>query len=330
MKRCLITGGAGFIGSHLAEHLLEKGCRVHVIDNLSTGSINNILHLTDNDNFSYIVDDCQNRSLMSELVDQADEIYHLAAAVGVRLIVKDTSKTIHSNYSLTRIILEMAAREKKPVLFTSSSEVYGKSTQLPYREDGDLVFGATYKWRWSYACSKLMNEFMVLSAFRNEGIPVVILRLFNTVGPRQTGKYGMVIPNFVTQALANNPITVFGDGRQSRCFCHVHNVVPVFPLILNTKDAHGEIFNLGSNQEISILDLAVKIKKQLNSSSEIQLIPYEEAYKKGFEDMKRRIPSLEKIKDLLPFNPDIPLEIIVEDVQQEISRKNNEHSYHYI
>jgi UDP-glucose 4-epimerase len=324
MKQCLITGGAGFIGSHLADHLLEKGCRVQVIDDLSTGSMHNIVHLKDHPSFTYTIEDCQNRTLMAELVDQADEIYHLAAAVGVRLIVEDTARTIHLNYALTQIVLEMAAKKKKPVLFTSSSEVYGKSERLPYREAGDLLLGSSSRWRWAYACSKLLDEFMVLSAHRTRGVPVVIVRLFNTVGPRQTGRYGMVIPNFVRQALAGDPITVYGDGTQSRCFCHVKDVVPVFPELLSDSRAHGSIFNVGSEEEIAIRDLAERVRGRLGSNSEIETVPFEKAYNKGFEDMKRRVPSLEKVQSLSSFRPERDLNRIIDDVAADFRSRDGE------
>ncbi len=319
MKKCLITGGAGFIGSHLAEYLLESGNKVQIIDDLSTGSMKNIEHLKPDPNFSYVIDDCQNKNLMAELVDEADEIYHLAAAVGVKLIVQDTAKTIHLNYSLTEIVLEMASKKQKPVLFTSTSEVYGKSECVPYKEDGDLLFGSSTKWRWAYACSKLLDEFMVLSANRYKKIPVVIARLFNTVGPRQTGQYGMVIPNFVKQALNNEPITVYGDGKQSRCFSHVLNVVPVLPKLLNNPKAFGNVYNIGSNREITILKLAELVKTHLHSKSEIVFISYDKAYNSGFEDMQRRVPCLDKIKTIMHFEPDKTLEQIISDVAEHIT-----------
>ncbi len=318
MKKCLITGGAGFIGSHLAEYLIEAGNKVRIIDDLSTGSMKNIEHLKQDPSFSYVIDDCQNKNLMAELVDEAEEIYHLAAAVGVKLIVQDTAKTIHLNYSLTEIVLEMASKKQKPVLFTSTSEVYGKSECIPYKEDGDLLFGSSTKWRWAYACSKLLDEFMVLSAHRYKNIPVVIARLFNTVGPRQTGQYGMVIPNFVKQALNNEPITVYGDGKQSRCFCHVLNVVPIFQKLLNNPKAFGNVYNIGSNKEITILKLAELVKTYLNSKSEIVFISYDKAYNSGFEDMQRRVPCLDKIRNIMHFDSDKSLEQVISDVAEHI------------
>jgi UDP-glucose 4-epimerase len=284
----------------------------------------NLQSVKNHPNFSYVIDTCHNKTLMAELVDEADEIYHLAAAVGVQLIVRDSAKTIHLNYTLTEIVLEMASKKKKPLLFTSTSEVYGKSDTLPYREDGDLLLGSPTRWRWAYACSKLLDEFMVLAAHNTQGIPVVILRLFNTVGPRQTGQYGMVIPNFVKQALKNKPISVFGDGLQSRCFCHVKNVVPVFPKLLNDPTAHGQIFNVGCDSEITILDLANIVKRQFNSASPIQFVPYEEAYNKGFEDMRRRVPCLEKVRKHLPFQPNLNLETILKDVAKDILKQEKE------
>jgi UDP-glucose 4-epimerase len=317
LKHCLITGGAGFIGGHLAECLLGQGNEVQIIDDLSTGSMQNILHLKDNPRFSYIIDSCQNKNLMAELVDECDEIYHLAAAVGVKLIVDDPARTIHLNYTLTEIVLEMASKKGKPVLFTSTSEVYGKSEELPYQEEGDLLLGSSTRWRWAYACSKLLDEFMLLAAYKTKAVPVVIVRLFNTVGPRQTGRYGMVIPNFVSQAVQNLPIEVYGDGEQTRCFCHVKNVVPVLTQLIRNPLVYGQIINIGSDREISILELAQQVKKQLKSNSEIRFIPYDEAYNKGFEDMKRRVPCLKKIKSILNFNPDLNLEKIISDVAEE-------------
>jgi UDP-glucose 4-epimerase len=324
MKHALITGGAGFIGSHLSEHLLSLDYKVKIIDDLSTGSMRNLQTVKNHPNFSYVIDSCDNKTLMAELVDEADEIYHLAAAVGVQLIVRDPAKTIHLNYTLTEIVLEMASKKKKPLLFTSTSEVYGKSENLPYREDGDLLLGSSTRWRWAYACSKLLDEFMVLAAHKNQGIPVVILRLFNTVGPRQTGQYGMVIPNFVKRALKNEPISVFGDGLQSRCFCHVKNVVPVFSKLLNDSNAHGQIFNVGSDSEISIGNLAHLVKQQFQAASSIHYVPYEKAYNKGFEDMRRRIPCLEKLRQHLPFQPDLNLETILKDVAEDMLKQEKE------
>ncbi|MBN2143892.1 MAG: GDP-mannose 4,6-dehydratase [Candidatus Aureabacteria bacterium] len=323
LKHCLITGGAGFIGSHLAQYLLNEGNHVQIIDDLSTGSMKNILPFKDNPGFSYTIDSCQNKNLMAELVDRCDEIYHLAAAVGVKLIVEDPARTIHLNYTLTEIVLEMAAKKGKPVLFTSTSEVYGKSEEVPYQEDGDLLLGSSIRWRWAYACSKLLDEFMLLAAYKTRSVPVVIVRLFNTVGPCQTGRYGMVIPNFVSRALQHLPVQVYGDGKQTRCFCHVKNVVPVLPELIRNPLAYGQIFNVGSDREISILELARLVKKQLNSRSEIQFVPYEEAYNKGFEDMKRRIPCLNKIKSILNFNPDLLLEKIISDVAEDILSSKN-------
>ncbi len=324
MPHCLITGGAGFIGSHLAKHLLDSGAKVTIIDDLSTGSMRNIVELKTNSNFEYVIDDCQNRNIMGELIDQADEIYHLAAAVGVKLIVADAAKTIDLNYSLTKIVLDMALKKKKPLLFTSTSEVYGKSTELPYKEEGDLLLGSSKKWRWAYACSKLLDEFMLLSAFRNHDLPAVIVRLFNTVGPKQTGRYGMVIPTFVNQAITNSSITVYGTGKQSRCFCHVNDIVPVFPKLLRNDRAYGNIFNVGNDFEISIIDLANKIKAQLDSESLIEFISYEKAYNKGFEDMNRRIPCLSKIAELLQFKTTYSLDDIIKDVYEDIKKMQSE------
>ena len=322
MKKALITGGAGFIGSHLSEHLLSNNYQVTVIDDLSTGSMNNISSFLDNPNFRYLIESCQKRNLMAELIDMADEVYHLAAAVGVKMIVENPMKTIDLNYSLTEIVLEMVEKKQKPVLFTSTSEVYGKSADIPYQEDGDLLFGPSTRWRWSYACSKLLDEFMILGSHRTKGVPAVVVRLFNTVGPRQTGKYGMVIPTFVKQALNDAPLTIFGNGNQARCFCHVLDAVPMFPTLLGSSEAHGNIYNIGSDEEISINELAHTIIKLLNSNSKLEYIPYEKAYNKGFEDMKRRIPSLEKVNSITGFQPIRKLEKIILDVAENIKGLN--------
>src|SRR5262252_6179588 len=294
--RYLITGGAGFIGSHLAEELLRRGHEVSCVDDLSTGSINNIKHLKTHDRFHYVVDSCANVQLMAELVDGSDQIFHLAAAVGVKLIVESPVRTIETNIKLTETLLDLANKKKRPVFIASTSEVYGKSTDFPFREDGDLVMGATTKGRWSYACSKAIDEFLALAYWREKKLPTIVVRLFNTVGPRQTGQYGMVIPTFVKQALANRPITVYGDGKQSRCFCYVGDVVGALMKLMDDERSVGQVFNIGSNREISIADLARKVKELTNSESEIVFVPYDEAYEEGFEDMPRRVPDIAKIK----------------------------------
>ncbi|HZS38694.1 MAG TPA: GDP-mannose 4,6-dehydratase [Polyangia bacterium] len=312
--RYLITGGAGFIGSHLAEELLRRGHEVFAVDDLSTGSINNIRHLKTHDRFHYVVDSCSNVQLMAELVDAADIVYHLAAAVGVKLIVESPVRTIETNIQLTEIVLNLCNKKKRPVFVASTSEVYGKSTELPFREDGDLVMGATTKGRWSYACSKAIDEFLAIAYWKERKLPTVVARLFNTVGPRQTGQYGMVVPNFVKQALSGKPITVYGDGKQSRCFTHVADVVRALIGLMEHEPAYGQVFNIGNNNEISIGDLARQVREMCNSKSEITLIPYEKAYEQGFEDMPRRVPDTGKINAAIGWKPSIALPQILGDV----------------
>jgi len=312
--RYLITGGAGFIGSHLSEELLRRGHEVFAVDDLSTGSINNIRHLKTHDRFHFTADTCANNQLMAELVDGADRIYHLAAAVGVKLIVESPVRTIETNIRLTEIMLNLAHKKKRPIFVASTSEVYGKSEQFPFREDGDLVLGATTKGRWSYACSKAIDEFLAIAYWKEKRLPTVVCRLFNTVGPRQTGQYGMVVPNFVKQALAGKPITVFGDGKQSRCFTHVSDVVRALIALMDHEPAYGQVYNVGSDTEISIGELASMVRDLCNSKSEIQLVPYEKAYEEGFEDMRRRVPSTEKIQTAIGWKPTIPLKQILTDI----------------
>lgn len=309
-----LTGGAGFIGSHLSEELLERGHHVSVLDDLSTGSMDNIAHLKEHPRFSYVIGSVTETRLTAELLDSADAIYHLAAAVGVKLIVESPVRTIETNIRGTEIVLELAAKKSKPVFVASTSEVYGKSTQLPFREDGDLVMGPTIKGRWSYACSKAIDEFMALAYFREKKLPTVVGRLFNTVGPRQTGRYGMVIPTFVRQALRGEPITVYGDGTQSRCFCHVKDTVRALTTLLTTDGHHGEVFNLGNNEEVSMNELAQRVITRTGSKSTITHIPYDQAYEVGFEDMPRRIPDLEKSKSRLSWTPTRSLDQILDDV----------------
>jgi UDP-glucose 4-epimerase len=312
--RYLITGGAGFIGSHLAEELLRRGHEVHVVDDLSTGSINNIRHLKTHDRFHYTVDSCANHHLMAELVDGCDKIYHLAAAVGVKLIVESPVRTIETNIRLTEIMLNLANKKKRPIFVASTSEVYGKSEQFPFNEDGELVMGATTKGRWSYACSKAIDEFLAIAYWKEKKLPTVVARLFNTVGPRQTGQYGMVVPNFVRQALAGQPITVYGDGKQSRCFTHVVDVVRALIGLMDYEPAYGNVFNIGNNYEITIGDLAKQVREMCSSKSEIVNIPYEKAYEHGFEDMPRRVPDLSKIHSAIGWKPTIALPQILTDV----------------
>ena len=312
--RILITGGAGFIGSHLSDAYLQRGDEVFIIDDLSTGSIENIRHLKEHPRFHYTIENVHNQPVTAELVDQCDVIFHLAAAVGVKLIVESPVRTIETNVHGTEVVLSLANKKKKKVLIASTSEVYGLSTEVPFREDGNLVMGATTKGRWSYACSKAIDEFLALAYWREKKLPTIVVRLFNTVGPRQTGQYGMVIPTFVKQALSGRPITVFGDGKQSRCFGYVGDVVGALMKLMDDESAVGEVFNIGSNQEISIMDLARKVKELTNSESEIVLIPYDEAYEEGFEDMPRRIPDISKVNAQVGFQPEMSLEGILKSV----------------
>ena len=312
--KVLITGGAGFIGSHLAEALLERGDKVYVLDDLSTGSIENIEHLKGNPGFSYSIDTVINEPVTAEHVDRVDVVVHLAAAVGVRLIVESPVHTIETNVHGTETVLKLANKKKKRVLLASTSEVYGKSTEFPFREDADLVMGATNKGRWSYACSKAIDEFLGLAYYKEKKLPVTVVRLFNTVGPRQTGRYGMVIPNFVRQALAGQPITVFGDGTQRRCFTDVSDVVSGLLGLMDHPDAPGEVFNIGSDHEVSILELAKKVKAMAKSDSEIVFVPYEKAYEEGFEDMPRRVPDTSKIAALVGYEPKVSLDGILQRV----------------
>jgi UDP-glucose 4-epimerase len=315
--RFLITGGAGFIGSHLADELLERGDQVHVLDDLSTGSIDNMRHLKGKPGFEYTIDSAANAPIVAELVDSADVVFHLAAAVGVQLIVESPVRTIETNVHCTEVVLAQASKKKKPVFIASSSEVYGKSADLPYREDGDLTLGATIKGRWSYACSKAIDEFLAIAHWKERKLPTVIGRLFNTVGPRQTGRYGMVIPNFVTQALADRPLTVYGDGTQRRCFCHVADVVRALADLMRREDVYGEVFNIGSDSEIEIRQLAERVVEMTGSPSEITRVPYDVAYEEGFEDMQRRIPDTTKIYERIGWRPTRSLDEIVADVIDE-------------
>lgn len=307
----LITGGAGFVGSHLAEHLLKRGDRVFLIDDLSTGTVENILHLKDNPNFHYTIDTIMNVPATAELVDRCDIVFHLAAAVGVRLIVESPVRTIETNIKGTEIILDLASKKRKKVLIASTSEVYGKSAKIPFSENDDLVMGPTHKGRWSYACSKAIDEFLGLAYWREKSLPVIVTRLFNTVGPRQTGRYGMVLPTFVRQAITNNPITVFGDGMQSRCFTYVEDVVNAIVKLSEIPQAVGCVFNIGSDKEITILDLAKQVKALAKSESEIQFIPYDKAYQEGFEDMPRRVPDITRIRELIGYQPTKNIEDII-------------------
>src|SRR6188474_3329253 len=299
--RVLITGGAGFVGSHLAEALLDRGDEVFIIDNLSTGSIDNVVHLKQNPRFHYTIDSVSNEPVVAELVDRCDIVVHLAAAVGVKLIVEQPVHTIETNVHGTEVILKHANKKKKLVLIASTSEVYGKSAIVPFKEDADLVLGATAKHRWAYACSKMIDEFLALAYWKERKLPVVIVRLFNTVGPRQTGQYGMVLPSFVRQALAGQPITVFGDGKQSRSFTYVADVVDALIALASEPRAVGEVFNIGNTGEVTIRQLAERVKNLTGSDSLIQYVPYDQAYEAGFEDMPRRVPDISKVKALIGF-----------------------------
>lgn len=312
--KVLITGGAGFVGSHLAELLLDQSHEVAVVDDLSTGAMDNIAHLKGRPGFTYVIDTIMNEPLTAELVDRADVIFHMAAAVGVKLIVEAPVRTIETNVHGTEVVLKHAAKKGKLVVIFSTSEVYGKSADVPFREDTDLVMGPTFKHRWAYACSKAIDEFLALAYHRERNLPVIVVRLFNTVGPRQTGRYGMVIPTFVRQALAGEPITVYGDGQQTRSFTYVGDVVGALARLMTAPAAVGEVFNIGNPQEISILALAERIKAMTGSQSDIVLVPYEEAYDTGFEDMPRRVPSLEKIHALIGYEPTVDLDGILERV----------------
>jgi UDP-glucose 4-epimerase len=323
--RALITGGAGFIGSHLAEELLNQGEEVYVIDDLSTGSIENIDHLSDKKRFRSTIDTIYNEPVLAQLVDRCDVVYHLAAAVGVRLIVESPVHTIETNIHGTEAVLRLASKKKKKVIIASTSEVYGKSNQIPFREDADLMLGPTTKGRWSYACSKAIDEFLGLAYYREKKLPVIICRLFNTVGPRQTGSYGMVIPTFVKQALFGHPITIHGDGKQSRSFTFVGDVVKALINLANDARAVGQVFNIGSNQETTIEDLAKLVKEMTNSASEIIYIPYAEAYEDGFEDMPRRLPDLGKIRNLLGYAPTLDLPAILRTVIDYHLQKMEQH-----
>lgn len=309
--RVLITGGAGFVGSHLSDALLQRGDEVFVLDNLSTGSIDNIAHLKADPRFHYTIDSVTNEPLLAEMIDTCDVVVHLAAAVGVKLIVEAPVHTIETNVHGTEVVLKHANKKKKLVLIASTSEVYGKSAEVPFREDADLVLGPSEKHRWAYACSKLIDEFLALAYWKERKLPVVIVRLFNTVGPRQTGQYGMVIPNFVRQALAGQPITVFGDGTQSRSFTYVGDVVRAMVALINEPAAVGHVFNIGHGAEISMNALAEKVKSLTSSPSEVVHIPYDRAYESGFEDMPRRVPDTAKLQALIGFRPTVELDEIL-------------------
>ena len=319
--KALITGGAGFIGSHLADALLAQGHEAMVLDDLSTGSIENIAHLKGRAGFAYTIDSVTNESLLAELIDQNDVVFHLAAAVGVKLIVEQPVHTIETNVHGTEVVLKHANKKKKLVVVASTSEVYGKSADVPFREGADLVLGATVRHRWAYACSKLLDEFLALAYWKEKKLPVVVVRLFNTVGPRQTGQYGMVLPTFVRQALAHQPITVFGDGTQSRSFTYVADVVDALLKLAEEPRAVGEVFNVGNTEEVSIGALAQRVKGLSDSRSPIQFIPYDEAYEAGFEDMPRRVPDISKVHDLVGYEPRMGLDDIIRTVIEHFRQR---------
>ena len=312
--KALITGGAGFIGSHLSEALIARGNEVLVLDNLSTGSFDNIAHLKGRRGFEYFIDSVNNEPLLAELIDRSDVVFHLAAAVGVKLIVEQPVHTIETNVHGTEVVLKHASKKKKLVVIASTSEVYGKSEDVPFREDSDLVLGPTPKHRWAYACSKAIDEFLALAYWKERKLPVIIVRFFNTVGPRQTGQYGMVIPNFVRQALAGHPITVFGDGTQSRSFTHVTDVVDALLKLVDEPKAVGQVVNIGNTEEVTIRALAERVRDLSRSSSPITFIPYDQAYESGFEDMPRRLPDLRKASEMIGYRPRHGLDDILKEV----------------
>jgi UDP-glucose 4-epimerase len=321
--RYLITGGAGFIGSHLADVLLKQDRKAHVtlLDNLSTGNYQNIAHLENHARVQLLIGSVLDETLLETIVRDCDAIFHLASAVGVKLILERPVQSIETIVKGTNSVLQLASRYRRPVLLTSTSEVYGKSTAIPFREDGDQVMGATDKQRWAYASAKALEEFLALAHFRETRLPVIITRLFNTVGPRQTGRYGMVLPTFVRQALQGQALTVYGDGKQARCFCHVADVVGALATLMSTPKARGEVINIGASDEVTILDLAKRVKKVLSSKSDIRLVPYDQAYVDGFEEMARRVPCLDKAKRLIDYTPKHSLDECIRDTAEVIRKE---------
>ena len=315
--KILITGGAGFVGSHLADKLHLEGHDITVIDDLSTGRYQNVAHLEGEKNFRLIIDTVLNETLMEELIRESDRVFHMASAVGVKLIMEHPVKTIETIFRGTDVVLGCCARFRKRVLIPSTSEVYGKSTQVPFSEENDILKGSTSKHRWAYACAKELDEFLALAHWKETRLPVVVVRLFNTVGPRQTGQYGMVVPNFVKSAVRNEPLTVHGDGGQSRCFGHVLDVVEGLTRVIESPECFGQVINIGNAEEVTIKQLAEKAIELTGSTSEIRYIPYEEAYGEGFEDMRRRVPSLEKAKRLVGYEPTRTLNEIIYDVAKQ-------------
>jgi UDP-glucose 4-epimerase len=315
--KILITGGAGFVGSHLADKLINEGHQATVIDDLSTGRYSNVEHLEGNKNFRLIIDTVLNERLMEELIRETDRVFHMASAVGVRLIMERPVKTIETIFRGTDVVLQFCSRYRKRVLVPSTSEVYGKGVSVPFKEDDDLLTGSTDKHRWAYACAKTLDEFLAIAHWKETRLPVVVVRLFNTVGPRQTGQYGMVVPNFVKSAIDNEPLTVHGDGSQSRCFGHVYDVVEALSKLIETPDCFGKVFNVGNPEEISIKGLAEKAIEMTGSKSEIQYVSYDEVYGEGFEDMQRRVPNIEKAQKYIGFQPTRTLNDIINDVAEE-------------
>lgn len=323
--KVLVTGGAGFIGSHLTDALLRLGNEVTIVDDLSTGKMENFEHVRHYPNFHFAIETIMNETVMDRLVSECDVIYHLASAVGVQLIVNRPVEVIERCIIGTHVVLKIANRYKKKVLITSTSEIYGKNDKTPFSEEDDRVLGPTTKSRWSYSSSKAIDEFLALAYHKEKNLPVVIVRLFNTIGPRQSGQYGMVVPRFIAQALKNEPITVYGDGLQSRCFCYVSDVIDALMRLMASPDAVGQIFNVGSQQEVTILELAKRVKKISGSKSEITHIPYEQAYESGFEDMKRRVPSTKKINKYVEWKPQVALDEMLHAIAEDMGYKNNSH-----
>ncbi len=324
MTHTLITGGAGFIGSHLAERLLADGQQVTIIDNLSTGQFRNIAHLEGNPRFRYAIEDIRNIHVLDRLASECDVIYHLAAAVGVEKIISAPIETIEVNIGGTEVVLQTARRYRKKVLIASTSEIYGKGVRFPFHEDDDRLMGPTTRSRWSYAASKAIDEFLALAYHKEVGLPVVIMRFFNTVGPRQTGQYGMVLPRFVRWALAGAPLEVYGDGQQSRCFCNVQDVVTAMVDLAASPQAVGQVFNIGSQEEITIGELAERVRQRTGSQSEVRYVPYDQAYEAGFEDFRRRVPSLDKIRAAIEWSPTIPLDQTIDEIVAYYREETND------
>lgn len=316
----LITGGCGFIGSHLAEKLVASGEDVTVIDDLSTGSFENVKEIIKSQNFHLFIDTILNSALLEELIKNADFIFHLAAVVGVKRIMERPVDSVIINVEGTYNVLKFCAKYNKKILLTSTSEIYGKNENVPFKEEADIVIGTTKKKRWSYACTKAIDEFLAFAFFEEEGLPVIVVRLFNTVGPRQSERYGMVIPRFIKQAINNLPITVFGNGNQTRCFIHVKDVIDGLLLLITKKEAYGDVFNMGSEEEISIKELAYMVKEMTNSSSEIIFLDPQSIYSKGFEDMARRVPDISKIRSLIGFSPGFNIKDIIKDCIEDVKK----------